>query len=90
MRLIGKCFVEGTSTEGTLEELSESFSFALVNGALGVFEVQGKRIRDFRCVLCKCYLYYNCSQWLYCDDLIILYIFPDQNGLHLHLFHLMA
>ncbi|MBA0843457.1 hypothetical protein Goarm_000644, partial [Gossypium armourianum] len=29
------------------DETSESFAFALVNGALGVFEVYGRRIRDF-------------------------------------------
>ncbi|KGN65649.2 hypothetical protein Csa_019596 [Cucumis sativus] len=34
--------------EGNQEETSESFAFALVNGALGVFEVHGRRIRDFR------------------------------------------
>ncbi|CAI7835582.1 unnamed protein product, partial [Closterium sp. NIES-53] len=26
----------------------ESFAFALVNGSLGVFELRGKRVRDFR------------------------------------------
>ncbi|CAI9100824.1 OLC1v1038003C1 [Oldenlandia corymbosa var. corymbosa] len=36
------------STDGAQEEFSESFAFALVNGALGVFEVHGRRIRDFR------------------------------------------
>ncbi|KAL3535883.1 hypothetical protein ACH5RR_004344 [Cinchona calisaya] len=36
------------STDGTQDEFSESFAFALVNGALGVFEVHGRRIRDFR------------------------------------------
>ncbi|KAF7838752.1 WD repeat-containing protein 11-like isoform X1 [Senna tora] len=35
-------------TEGHQDDTSESFAFALVNGALGVFEVQGRRIRDFR------------------------------------------
>ncbi|CAA3029155.1 WD repeat-containing 11 isoform X1 [Olea europaea subsp. europaea] len=34
--------------DGSQEEFSESFAFALVNGALGVFEVHGRRIRDFR------------------------------------------
>lgn len=34
--------------DGAPDEFSESFAFALVNGALGVFEVQGRRIRDFR------------------------------------------
>ncbi|CAH9136138.1 unnamed protein product [Cuscuta epithymum] len=34
--------------DGSQDELSECFSFALVNGALGVFEVHGRRIRDFR------------------------------------------
>ncbi|KAL8129594.1 hypothetical protein V2J09_018749 [Rumex salicifolius] len=37
----------GTS-DGSQEEASESFAFALVNGALGVFEVQGRRVKDFR------------------------------------------
>ncbi|XAR66876.1 hypothetical protein NMG60_11013245 [Bertholletia excelsa] len=36
------------SSDGSQDESSESFAFALVNGALGVFEVQGRRIRDFR------------------------------------------
>ncbi|KAJ8562303.1 hypothetical protein K7X08_011594 [Anisodus acutangulus] len=35
-------------TDGSQDEFSESFFFALVNGALGVFEVHGRRIRDFR------------------------------------------
>ncbi|KAL9685127.1 hypothetical protein QQ045_022574 [Rhodiola kirilowii] len=34
--------------DGTEDDTSESFAFALVNGALGVFEVHGRRIRDFR------------------------------------------
>ncbi|XP_075490715.1 uncharacterized protein LOC142529161 isoform X3 [Primulina tabacum] len=34
--------------DGSQDEFSESFAFALVNGALGVFEVHGRRIRDFR------------------------------------------
>ncbi|XP_059315210.1 uncharacterized protein LOC132065710 [Lycium ferocissimum] len=39
---------KGAGTDGSQDEFSESFSFALVNGALGVFEVHGRRIRDFR------------------------------------------
>ncbi|XP_004508475.1 uncharacterized protein [Cicer arietinum] len=39
---------KGSSTEGPQDDTSESFAFALVNGALGVFEVHGRRIRDFR------------------------------------------
>ncbi|KAJ4839223.1 hypothetical protein Tsubulata_007753 [Turnera subulata] len=39
---------ESTSTDASQDETTESFSFALVNGALGVFEVHGRRIRDFR------------------------------------------
>ncbi|KAK9141734.1 hypothetical protein Syun_011134 [Stephania yunnanensis] len=39
---------KASSSEGTAEDTSESFAFALVNGALGVFEVHGRRIRDFR------------------------------------------
>ncbi|KAI5416206.1 hypothetical protein KIW84_041306 [Lathyrus oleraceus] len=39
---------DGSSTEGSQDDTSESFAFALVNGALGVFEVHGRRIRDFR------------------------------------------
>jgi len=42
------CFLEITSSETAGDEMSESFAFALVNGALGVFEVHGRRIRDFR------------------------------------------
>ncbi|KAL6006260.1 hypothetical protein ACLOJK_040306 [Asimina triloba] len=38
---------KATSFEGSAEDMSESFAFALVNGALGVFEVYGRRIRDF-------------------------------------------
>ncbi|KAK9102028.1 hypothetical protein Sjap_019282 [Stephania japonica] len=40
-----------SSSEGATEDTSESFSFALVNGALGVFEVHGRRIRDFRILI---------------------------------------
>ncbi|XP_043724935.1 WD repeat-containing protein 11-like isoform X2 [Telopea speciosissima] len=40
--------IKTTSSEGSAEDTSESFAFALVNGALGVFEVYGRRIRDFR------------------------------------------
>ncbi|CAL5438889.1 unnamed protein product [Camellia sinensis] len=36
------------SSDGSQDDSSESFAFALVNGALGVFEVHGRRIRDFR------------------------------------------
>uniref|UniRef100_A0A2P2K3Z9 WD repeat-containing protein 11 n=1 Tax=Rhizophora mucronata TaxID=61149 RepID=A0A2P2K3Z9_RHIMU len=36
------------SLDASQDETSESFAFALVNGALGVFEVNGRRIRDFR------------------------------------------
>ncbi|OUZ99877.1 hypothetical protein BVC80_9067g66 [Macleaya cordata] len=39
---------KATSSEGSNDDTSESFAFALVNGALGVFEVHGRRIRDFR------------------------------------------
>ncbi|XP_027073005.2 uncharacterized protein [Coffea arabica] len=39
---------KGASADGAQDEFSESFAFALVNGALGVFEVHGRRIRDFR------------------------------------------
>ncbi|KAK9150948.1 hypothetical protein Syun_009257 [Stephania yunnanensis] len=39
---------KASSSEGTDEDTFESFAFALVNGALGVFEVHGRRIRDFR------------------------------------------
>lgn len=39
---------KGVNPDGGQEEFSETFAFALVNGALGVFEVQGRRIRDFK------------------------------------------
>uniref|UniRef100_A0A1D1YAN9 WD repeat-containing protein 11 n=1 Tax=Anthurium amnicola TaxID=1678845 RepID=A0A1D1YAN9_9ARAE len=37
-----------TSSDSSADDISESFAFALVNGALGVFEVHGRRIRDVR------------------------------------------
>lgn len=40
--------LETTNSDGSQDDTSESFAFALVNGALGVFEVHGRRIRDFR------------------------------------------
>ncbi|CAN0918250.1 WD repeat-containing protein 11 [Linum grandiflorum] len=36
------------SSDTSQDEAAESFAFALVNGALGVFEVHGRKIRDFR------------------------------------------
>ncbi|KAH7442491.1 hypothetical protein KP509_03G091500 [Ceratopteris richardii] len=36
------------NTEASQEDLAESFAFALVNGSLGVFELRGRRVRDFR------------------------------------------
>lgn len=39
---------KAVNSDGSQDESSESFAFALVNGALGVFEVHGRRIRDFR------------------------------------------
>ncbi|KAK4764333.1 hypothetical protein SAY87_013771 [Trapa incisa] len=39
---------KAASPDGSQDETSESFAFALVNGALGVFEVHGRRIWDFR------------------------------------------
>ncbi|KAJ8753225.1 hypothetical protein K2173_017829 [Erythroxylum novogranatense] len=38
----------GASSDGSQDETAESFAFALVNGALGIFEVHGRRVRDFR------------------------------------------
>lgn len=40
-----------------MDDISESFAFALVNGALGVFEVHGRRIRDFRCEFVELWCY---------------------------------
>ncbi|CAI9298397.1 unnamed protein product [Lactuca saligna] len=37
-----------TDTNGAQEDFTETFSFGLVNGSCGVFEVHGRRIRDFR------------------------------------------
>ncbi|KAK1418470.1 hypothetical protein QVD17_27615 [Tagetes erecta] len=45
---IGAAESKASSPDGAQEEFTESFAFALVNGALGVFEVQGRRIRDFK------------------------------------------
>ncbi|KAB1199382.1 WD repeat-containing protein 11 [Morella rubra] len=39
---------KAVNSDGSQDDASESFAFALVNGALGVFEVLGRRIRDFR------------------------------------------
>ncbi|WOK98641.1 WD repeat-containing protein 11 isoform X2 [Canna indica] len=39
---------KAANSDTTADDTSESFAFALVNGALGVFEVHGRRIRDFR------------------------------------------
>ncbi|KAF1002874.1 uncharacterized protein LOC141700003 [Apium graveolens] len=39
---------KGAGPDETEDDTSETFSFALLNGAIGVFEVQGRRIRDFR------------------------------------------
>ncbi|KAI3781932.1 hypothetical protein L2E82_11960 [Cichorium intybus] len=41
---------EGATTDsnGAQEDFVETFSFGLVNGSCGVFEVHGRRIRDFR------------------------------------------
>ncbi|XP_021808968.1 WD repeat-containing protein 11 [Prunus avium] len=39
---------DSKSSDGSQDDTSESFAFALANGALGVFEVHGRRIRDFR------------------------------------------
>lgn len=38
------------STSDSLQESesAESFAFALVNGSLGVFEMRGRRVRDFK------------------------------------------
>ncbi|CAH8386239.1 unnamed protein product [Eruca vesicaria subsp. sativa] len=41
-------FKVGTTDGHPQDDTSESFAFALANGALGVFEVYGRRIRDFR------------------------------------------
>lgn len=43
-----KASSDSKSSDGSQDDTSESFAFALANGALGVFEVQGRRIRDFR------------------------------------------
>lgn len=48
-----------SGTDGSQDEFSESFSFALANGALGVFEVHGRRIRDFRFVHLLKYILQN-------------------------------
>ncbi|XP_068343506.1 uncharacterized protein [Pyrus communis] len=43
-----KASSDSKSSDGSQDDTSESFAFALANGALGVFEVHGRRIRDFR------------------------------------------
>ncbi|KAL9300785.1 putative transcription factor WD40-like family [Arabidopsis thaliana] len=39
---------KAVAADALQDDASESFAFALVNGSLGVFEVYGRRIRDFR------------------------------------------
>ncbi|XP_030473657.1 uncharacterized protein LOC115691215 [Syzygium oleosum] len=39
---------KASTPDASHDDTTESFAFALVNGALGVFEVHGRRIRDFR------------------------------------------
>lgn len=39
---------KASTQDPSQDDTTESFAFALVNGALGVFEVHGRRIRDFR------------------------------------------
>ncbi|CAI0542843.1 unnamed protein product [Linum tenue] len=43
-----KATSSAASSDTSQDEAAESFAFALVNGALGVFEVHGRKIRDFR------------------------------------------
>ncbi|CAN1216934.1 WD repeat-containing protein 11 [Linum perenne] len=43
-----KASLSESSSDTSQDEAAESFAFALVNGALGVFEVHGRKIRDFR------------------------------------------
>ncbi|CAI0629292.1 unnamed protein product [Linum tenue] len=43
-----KATSSAASLDTSQDEAAESFAFALVNGALGVFEVHGRKIRDFR------------------------------------------
>nr|GLL16899.1 WD repeat-containing protein 11 isoform X1 [Ipomoea trifida] len=50
--------------DGSQDEFSETFSFALVNGALGVFEVHGRRIRDFRYAYLLKYKLQNLTDFL--------------------------
>ncbi|CAI0389268.1 unnamed protein product, partial [Linum tenue] len=48
------------SSDTSQDEATESFAFALVNGALGVFEVHGRKIRDFRC--CFFWFLFPCAR----------------------------
>lgn len=48
MEVLKVKFLNVETSDGSQDDTSESFAFALVNGALGVFEVHGRRIRDFR------------------------------------------
>ena len=42
------CKGPGLNTDNSQDESAESFAFALINGSLGVFELRGRRVRDFR------------------------------------------
>jgi hypothetical protein len=55
------------------DETCESFAFALVNGALGVFEVHGRRIRDFRYSnYCPCRIKWEYVKWPFFRAFIII------------------
>lgn len=79
-----------TTQDGTPDDTSESFAFALVNGALGVFEVHGRRIRDFRYLVQIRFIQELSSLLIFrLMTLEFGYLLSDRNGLHPHLFQRM-
>lgn len=70
---------EATVADGLQDDASESFAFALVNGALGVFEVYGRRIRDFRLFVIKEKKIIILSSMAPCSNMHFFFLL-DQNG----------
>lgn len=70
----------GTADGQLQDDTSESFAFALVNGALGVFEVCGRRIRDFRLLLGKIFSRVFLHRVLTCVYSSLFLFLLDRNG----------
>lgn len=64
---------DSVGSDALQDHASESFAFALVNGALGVFEVYGRRIRDFRLPFKENIFIY--SFFFHCSNMLIFIYF---------------